>query len=97
MDTGGEATLRPLRYSIQPIERRPCPVIRYKIDVMAALKDAGYSTYKIRKESLLHEMTLQRLRNKELVSWAVMDDICRLLNVQPGEIVEYVPTETESE
>ena len=65
-------------------------MIKYKMDVLAALKSAGYSTYRIRKEKLLHEMTLQRLRAGELVSWSVLDDICRLLNVQPGDVIERV-------
>ena len=65
-------------------------MIRYKIDVLAALKNAGFSTYRIRKEKLLHEMSLQRLRDGELVSWAVLDEVCKLLNVQPGDRLERV-------
>ena len=45
------------------------PII-YKKDILAALKDAGYSTYRLRKEKLLGESTSQQLRNNELVSWA---------------------------
>jgi len=70
-------------------------MIRYKIDVIAALKNAGFSTYRIRKEKLLHEMTLQRIRDGELVSWTVLDEICRLLNVQPGDVIERVDGPTE--
>lgn len=66
-------------------------MIRYKIDVIAALKEAGYTTYRIRQEKLLHEMTVQRLRHGELVSWAVLDDLCELLNMQPGDLLERVP------
>ena len=32
---------------------------KYKIDVIAALKRAGYSTYRIRKEKIFSEGTLQ--------------------------------------
>lgn len=65
------------------------PVI-YKIDVLAALKAAGYSTYKIRKEKILGESVLQQLRNGELVSWSNISRLCALLECQPGDIVEYV-------
>lgn len=65
-------------------------MIRYKIDMLAALKTAGYSTYKIRKEKLLHEMTLQHLRRGEPVSWPVLDDVLKLLNMQPGDVLERV-------
>lgn len=65
--------------------------IRYKIDVLEALKDAGFTTYRIRKEKLLHEMTLQALRDGKMVSWKVLDEICALLSCQPGDLIERVP------
>lgn len=64
--------------------------IRYKVNVIEALKAAGYSTYRIRKEKLLHEMTLQALRNDKMVSWDILDKICSLLDCQPGDIIERV-------
>ena len=70
--------------------------IKYKIDVIAALKEAGYSTYKIRKEKLLGEATLQLLRAGKPVSWVNIATICSLLGIQPGDIMEYVPEEVES-
>ena len=64
--------------------------IRYKINVIDALKASGYSTYRIRKEKLLHEMTLQALSSDKMVSWDVLDKICGLLDCQPGDIIERV-------
>ena len=64
------------------------PIV-YKVDVLAALKDAGYSSYKIRKEKLLGEATLQKIRNGEPVSWDNIATICRLLKCQPGDILKY--------
>ena len=63
----------------------------YKMDVMTRLKDAGYTTYKIRKDKLLSESTVQKLRKGEGVSWDNISTICRLLNCQPGDVMEYVP------
>lgn len=65
------------------------PIV-YKIDVLAALKESGYSSYRIRKERLLGEATLQRIREGELVSWENIATICRLLKCQPGDLVEFV-------
>lgn len=65
-------------------------VIKYKKDVLQLLKNKGYSTYRLRKDKLLGEATMQKLRNLELISWDNMNTICRLLNCQPGDIVEYV-------
>ena len=64
--------------------------IRYKMDVLAALKAAGYSSTRIRNEKLIGQATLQQLRHGEIVSWATINTICRLLQCQPGDIVEYV-------
>lgn len=69
--------------------------IRYKVNVLDALKDAGFTTYRIRKEKLLHEMTLQALRAEKMVSWKVLDDICALLNCQPGDLIERIPEAEE--
>ncbi len=64
--------------------------IGYKIDVISALKAAGYSTYRIRKEKLFGEATLQKFRQRELVSWENVSMLCKLLSCQPGDIMEYV-------
>ncbi|MBQ8388814.1 MAG: helix-turn-helix domain-containing protein [Clostridia bacterium] len=64
--------------------------IRYKIDVLSALKSAGYSTTRIRNEKLIGQSYLQQLRNGEIVSTACLDKLCKLLDCQPGDILEYV-------
>ena len=63
--------------------------IKYKGDILAWLKEAGYSTYKLRKDRLLAENTIQQLRSGVLVSWANIGRVCALLNCQPGDILEY--------
>ena len=67
--------------------------IKYKIDVLAALKAAGYNTNRIRKEKLLSESTLQRLRKGELINGENLGKLCELLRCQPGDILGYVPEE----
>jgi len=66
------------------------PIV-YKIDVLARLKAAGYSTYRIRKDKLLGEATVQSLRDSEPISWANIATICGLLGCQPGDLMEYIP------
>ncbi len=63
--------------------------IRYKLDILEALKKAGYSSTRIRNEKLMGQATLQQLRHDELVSWKNIEVICRLLDCQPGDILEY--------
>lgn len=64
--------------------------IQYKIDVLPALKTAGYSTHRIRTEKIIGERTMQQIREGQLVSWSAMNKICRMLNCQPGDLLEYV-------
>lgn len=67
--------------------------IQYKIDIMQALKDAGYNTNRIRQEKLIGQATLQQIRHGKLVSWATMETICELLQCQPGDLIEYISNE----
>lgn len=67
--------------------------IRYKIDILAALKAKGYSSTKIREEKLIGQSYLQQIRHGELVSWKTLDMICSLLECQPGDLIEHVPVQ----
>lgn len=68
-------------------------MIKCKKNIMHKLKEAGYSTYKIRQEKILGQATITKLNNNGLPSWAELNKICMLLNCQPGDLVEYVPDE----
>lgn len=60
----------------------------YKIDVLVALRSAGYSSYRLRKDSLLSESTIQKLRRSEGVGWDNIETLCNLLSCQPADIIE---------
>lgn len=64
--------------------------MKYKIDVLAALKEAGYNTTKIRNDKIMGEAMLQKLRSGQMVSWATLETLCSLLACQPGDLIEYV-------
>ena len=63
--------------------------LKFKIDVLAALKEKGYNTNRIRTEKLLSQSTLQKFRNGEGVSWENIETLCALLECQPGDLLEY--------
>ena len=63
--------------------------IQYKIDILAALKDAGYNTTKLRKEKLLSEGVIQALREGKYIALQNISKICELLDCQPGDLLEY--------
>lgn len=63
--------------------------IQYKVDVLSELKKKGYSTYRLRKERIFGEATIQKIRQGELVSWENIATMCKILGCQPGDIVKY--------
>ena len=61
----------------------------WKIDVKQALIDKGYNTNTIRKEKILSESTLQKLRMGEGLSWDNIEILCGLLELQPADLMEF--------
>lgn len=60
------------------------------------LKKQGLSSYRIRKEKLLGQATLQKLRSGDgNIDTRTIEKLCKLLNCQPGDIMEYVEDEQE--
>lgn len=69
--------------------------VRYRVDILEALKSKGYSSYKLRKEKLLAEGVIQSLREGKAVSLENIGRICELLHCQPGDILEFVEDKEE--
>ena len=63
--------------------------IRYKVNMLEALKKAGYNTYRLKKDRILGEGTIQALRRGKAISFESLSRICKMLNCQPGDILEY--------
>lgn len=65
-------------------------MLKYKIDILEKLKENGYTTYKLRKDKIIGESQIQKIRNGELASKETLNTICKLLHCQPGDILEYI-------
>ena len=65
-------------------------MIKYKIDILHELKTHGYSTYTLRKNKLMGEAQIQKIREGSLISIKVLNTKCKLLNAQPGNHLEYM-------
>ena len=63
---------------------------KYKVNVMDALKEKGYSSTRLRREKLLGESYMSQLRRGDMISWAALDTVCTLLGCQPGDLIEHV-------
>ena len=70
-------------------------MLYYKIDVVQELKLRGFTTARIRKENLLSESTLTKIRNDIMVSSDNLGRLCVMLRCDIGDIVESIPTDAE--
>ena len=68
--------------------------LQFKIDILTALKDKGYTSYRIRQEKILSESTLQKIRSGSGISWDTIETLCRLLDCQPSDLMEYIKEDT---
>ena len=70
--------------------------IRYRLDIMQALRERGISSYRILRDGLIPQSTTTKLRRGDTsISLSSVATLCRLLDCQPGDILEYVPDEDE--
>lgn len=62
----------------------------YNFNILEKLKENGYTTSKLRKEKLLGENAIQSLRHNKIVGIIALEQICQLLDMQPGDLIKYV-------
>jgi len=63
--------------------------MRYE-KLFALMREKGLTTYKIRKEHIVTETTLQKLREGRNVTTDSIGALCAALDCQPGDMMEYV-------
>lgn len=64
--------------------------------LFALMEKKGLTTYRIRKEKIISEGALQSLREGKSVTMSTISALCKALDCQPGDILEYEPDgETE--
>lgn len=62
--------------------------IKFK-KLFTLMKKKGLSTYKIRQENIISQSALTALKNDKSVTTDTLDKLCKALNCQPGDIMEY--------
>lgn len=67
----------------------------YKIDVLKALSERGYTSTRMRKEKVMSEATMQNLRKGKGITTDTINTICIILRCQPSDILEIEPTDEE--
>lgn len=72
--------------------RKGSVIMSIKYDKLFALmKEKGLTTYKIRKENIISQGALTSLRAGKSVTIDTIEKLCKALDCQPGDILEYSP------
>ena len=68
-------------------------MLQFKIDVLKALKEKGYSSYMISNSEkiAISASALQDIRKGKVPGIKTLNALCALLNMQPGSIIKFVP------
>lgn len=61
--------------------------------LLSLMEEKGLTTYRIRKEKIISESTLQNIREGKRITTDAVASLCGALECQPGDILEYVPEE----
>ena len=68
---------------------------RYKIDVVKALADRGYNSYKLKKSGILSQGTIYKIRDNGNITLETLNAICIILRCQISDIIEIEATDKE--
>ena len=71
-------------------------MIRYRFDVLQALKDRGVTTYYMNKHKVFGMADIHKMRQGIVLGMKGLDKLCELLHMQPGKIIEWIPGPEES-
>lgn len=70
----------------------------FKYDkLFALLKERGINTTQIRKDNLISQAALTKMKNGSgNIDTRTLERLCHVLHCQPGDLMEYVEEGTES-
>lgn len=63
------------------------------LDILEKLAAKGWTSYRLRRENVLPESVLTRIRRGQSITTETVDKICGLLDCQPGDILKREPGE----
>lgn len=72
------------------------PIIYDKL--IQLLSDKDYNTTRIRRDNIMGQSAWQNIRTGTGdIGTKTIEKLCRILDCQPGDLMEYVPDEKEEE
>lgn len=70
-------------------------MFQYKINVLQSLSEKGFTSYYFRKNKIIAQGELQKIRHGGMPSWKTLNIFCNLLQCQISDIIEHVPDREE--
>ena len=64
-------------------------MLTYKINVIDTLKERGFNSTVILKQNVLSQSAMQKIRSGQMVGIKTLEQLCVLLDMQPGDIIQY--------
>jgi len=61
-------------------------------DILNMLSERGWSQYRLVKERVFGNSTIQRMRLQESITTETIDKICELCECQPSDFMHYEPS-----
>ena len=81
--------------NIREKEKEETQMLKYKFEVIEEFKKAGYPVQKIQKDKLLSRSSCTSLKKGDPVAMRSINAVCCMLRCQPGDLLEWVPTDDE--
>ncbi|WP_024735261.1 helix-turn-helix domain-containing protein [Enterocloster asparagiformis] len=70
-------------------------MVKYKVDVFAIMKERGFNQTRIQRENLLPKQTIANIKAGKSITLETLNKICLMCRLQPGDIIEVIPTDEE--
>lgn len=64
-------------------------------NILRRLSEKGWTTRRLQTERLISNGTIIQIRSGRPITTTTIDTICRLCECQPGDLMSWVPDETQ--
>lgn len=61
--------------------------------LLKLMQEKGLTSYKIKQEKIIGQATLKKIKEGGDIDTRTISKLCEVLDCQPGDILEYVPSE----
>ena len=66
--------------------------------MLEKMKENGITSYVVRKDKIIGQETYKKIKSGGHIDTRTLNIMCRLLDCQPGDLLEYIPDqETETD